>query len=105
MGSDSAPQQLTWYWACATFKAIDREGDRKKKHLWERTVFLLRSETPETARIKAHKLAKDKEHGYRSATNHDVYWELQEVERVEPLFDAEIADGTEVYWKLFECVR
>jgi len=91
-----------WYWVSATYKAVDPDKPRKR-HLWERTAFLIRADDGEAARSRAQQVAKDKEHEYQ-AKGGTVRWVLQDIEDIQSLHDAEIGDGTEVYWQFFERV-
>jgi hypothetical protein len=98
-----------WYWVEATFKAIHL-GVVRRKHLWQRIVFLIRG--PETDELsappsvwsKAEEVARRKEHQYEVAGGHTVRWVLQQVNEVRQLLDEEIIDGTEVHWEFFERV-
>lgn len=95
--------QLEWYWVSATYKAV-HAGVARRRHLWERTVFLVRAGDDAQAKVAAAEVARGKEHEYIAAGGDTVRWVLQEVEDVQPLFDADIGPGTEVYWTFFERV-
>jgi hypothetical protein len=94
---------MTWYWVSATFKAI-HSGPPRRRHRWEQIVFLIRAADAEDAARIAQEVARGKEHGYRGATGTVVTWKLQQIDRIEALFDREIRQGTEVYWRFFERV-
>lgn len=92
-----------WFWAAALFKAVHPKRPRRR-HLWERTVFLVRAPDETTARERAREIALGKEHEYVTATGDELRWTFQEIEDVQSLHDAELGAGTEVYWKFFERV-
>jgi hypothetical protein len=109
---DDAEQQ--WFWVKATYKAV-HVGAARKRHLWERNVFIVRG--PESAsaiypdaagdpelREKAEKIAREKEHEYVAAGGDTIRWVFQRIEQIQPIFDQKIGEGTEVYWELFERV-
>jgi hypothetical protein len=54
------------------------------------------------ARQRAVNLAQGKDHEYVCGTGELLRWVFQELESVQSLFDADFADGTEVYWTFFE---
>jgi hypothetical protein len=92
-----------WFWAAALFKAVHPKRPRKR-HLWERTVFLVRAPDEAAARERARDVALRKEHEYITATGDQLRWTFQEVEEVQSLHDAELGEGAEVYWQFFERV-
>jgi hypothetical protein len=99
---------LEWYWVAATYKAVHL-GRVRRRHLWERTVFLIRAASAEEATVIAQRVACDKEHEYLAVKGDTVRWVLQEVEDIQPLHDQVFEDGTEVFWQFFDridrCVR
>src|SRR5437870_2824802 len=97
---DADDQHLRWYWVAATYKSID-VGVQRKRHLWERTVFLVRAVSDAEAACAAERVARSKELEYVAAAGNRVRWTLQEVERVQELFDRCPEEGTEVYWEFF----
>jgi len=88
-----------WFYVAADYKSVHL-GKSRKRHLWERRVFVFRAR-PEEAADRAAGIAKQNEHEYVSATGDHVRWELQEIESLAELFDDEITEGTEVYWDYF----
>lgn len=44
------------------------------------------------------------EQEYEAAAGNTVRWEFQSIEMILELFDAELADGSEVCWEFFERV-
>jgi hypothetical protein len=92
-----------WYWVSATYKAVHL-GVPRKRHLWERTVFLIRASSDAEAADVARQVAREKEHEYLAAGGDMVRWVLQEVEEIHELFESDIQQGTEVYWEFFERV-
>jgi hypothetical protein len=88
-----------WFYVAADYKSV-HIGKSRKRHLWERRVFVFRAR-PEEAADRAARIAKQNEHEYISATGDRVRWELQAIESSAELFDDEITDGTEVYWDWF----
>jgi hypothetical protein len=101
MPDEGSEQQ--WFWAAALFKAVHPDRPRKR-HLWERTVFLVRATNETDARERARVVALRKEHEYVTAMDNRLRWTFQEVEEVQSLFDTEVGEGTEVYWQFFERV-
>jgi hypothetical protein len=96
-------EQLEWYWVSALFKAV-HIGSSRKRHLWERTVFLVRATSGPKATDIAEKVARGKEEEYLAAGGDKVRWVFQEIEKIQPLVDERFEDGTEVYWEFFERV-
>lgn len=92
-----------WFWAAALFKAVYPERPRKR-HLWERTVFLVRAVHETAARERAREVALGKELEYVTATGEHLRWTFQELESVQSRHDDELGEGTEVYWEFFERV-
>lgn len=91
-----------WFWARVLMKSTRPERARRR-HLWERLVFLLRAGDLDDARVRAEAIARSKEHEYVAATGDRVRWVFQTIEDVQELMDP-IGDGTEVYWEFFERV-
>jgi transcriptional antiterminator Rof (Rho-off) len=91
-----------WYWVSATFKAV-HSGRPRRRHLWERTVFLLQVEGDTDIHAAARDLALAKEHEYLNPAGETVRWVLQEIERIESLHD-DLGPGAEVFWQFFERV-
>ena len=91
-----------WYWARTLMKST-RPDRARRRHLWERLVFLVRAGDHEGARVRAEAIAREKEHEYVSATGDRVRWTFHAIEEVQELMDP-IGDGTEVYWEFFERV-
>jgi len=96
-------KDLKWFWVSVLFKA-EHLSKPRKRHLWERTVFLVRASNKESAECHAQQLAKDKEVEYEAANGDLVRWTYQNVECLNELHNDEITDGTEVYWEFFERV-
>lgn len=92
-----------WFWDAALFKAVHLERPRKR-HLWERTVFLVRAPDEASARERAREVALGKEHEYVTATGDRLRWAFQAVEEIQALVQDQLAEGTEVYWQFFERV-
>ena len=96
-------ERCRWYWVSATYKAV-HGGVSRRRHLWERTVFLIRAADDTEAATTAENVARQKEHEYEAAGGDTVRWTFQEIEAIQPLFDERVGEGTEVYWELFERV-
>ncbi|MHB1001538.1 MAG: DUF4288 domain-containing protein [Armatimonadota bacterium] len=90
-----------WYGFAAKYKSV-HVGKPRKRHLWERTFFVIFASDDEHAELVAEKVAKEKEDEYLNMHNETVHWTLMEIEEVKPLFDESISNGTEVYWEFFE---
>lgn len=90
---------MLWFYVAADYKAV-HVGTKRKRHLWERKVFVFRT-TADKAESKALEIAKENEHEYISATGDLVRWTFMGIESTSELFDKEITDGTEVYWDWF----
>lgn len=92
-----------WYSATVLLKSV-YPGEPRKRHLWERTTFLLRASEDCSLEEKAERLARAMEHEYENPYGQLVRWEFQSIERIQELFDAELTDGSEVVWEFFERV-
>ncbi len=90
-----------WYWVSALFKAV-HVGKARKRHLWERMVFLVQATTEERAHQVAERVARKKQHEYLGGTGDLIRWTFEEIEEMQPLLDEEFVNGTEVYWTFFE---
>lgn len=97
-------RKTQWYWVAATCKAVHKSEPRRRRYLWERTIFLVQAANDHECREKAMIQAEQKQHSYVSATGSSVRWVFQEIEELQPLHSEEFTDGTEVYWKFFERV-
>lgn len=94
---------VRWWWVSALYKCVHINKPRRR-HLWERTVFLIRASDAQEAERVAWEVGRGKEHEYQVAGGETVRWALHSIEQCMDLFDAEIGQGTEVYWALFERV-
>lgn len=92
-----------WFWAAVLFKAVHPDRPRKR-HLWERKVFLVRATDEASARERAREVALGKEHEYVTATGDRLRWTFHAVEEIQALVQDQLAEGTEVYWQFFERV-
>jgi len=92
-----------WYGVSAVYKAI-HVGARRRRHLWERIIFVIQAASEPAADEIALQVARDKEREYVGGGGDVISWVLQEVEKVEEILDAEIREGTEVLWEFFERV-
>jgi hypothetical protein len=92
-----------WFWVAATFKAV-HESQPRRRHLWEKTVFLIQASDEHECRAKAIAHAEQKQHSYFTASGSLLSWVFQEIEEVQALLSGEVTDGTEVYWQFFERV-
>ena len=90
---------MLWFYVAADYKAV-HVGTKRKRHLWERRVFVFRT-TADKAESKALEIAKENEHEYISATGDLVRWTFMGIESTSELFDKGITNGTEVYWDWF----
>jgi hypothetical protein len=101
--------EQSWYFVRATYKAVHL-GRVRRRHLWERTVFLIRAlgndglVPHEMAVLRANEVAREKEHEYEVEGGDTVRWVFQQIEDIQPLVDEPFGDGTEVYWEFFERV-
>lgn len=91
-----------WFSVTAEYKAIHL-GKARKRHLWERRVFIFHA-APQNADKIAAQVAKGQEHQYESATGDTIKWTMQNIVSVLELFDASPKHGTEVDWGYFERV-
>jgi|GEM_PF-6680480 hypothetical protein len=87
---------MGWYWVEYIMRS-EYIGKPRKRVLYERAVLLLRASDPEHAAEQGRVLAESKEHSYVTARGEDLRWVLDKIERVEPVLDDTIMDGTEVY--------
>lgn len=94
-----------WFWVCALYKSErgSKKEAQRKRHLWERRVFLIRAVRGEERRM-AREAAKAHEHKYKNARGETVYWRLKSIESYAELFDKRVSNGTEVFWEFFERV-
>jgi hypothetical protein len=90
-----------WYWVAATYKAV-HVGKTRKRHLWERTVFLVQAANEDEASRLAEQVGREKEVEYLAAGGDTVRWVFQGIERMEQLLDERFENGTEVYWEFFK---
>jgi hypothetical protein len=76
------------------------DGGPPAPALYEETVVLLKS-TPDIAEaeMKAAKLGKKASHDYKNPDGETVAWTFKEVLEVIRLNDAEINEGSEVYFR------
>ena len=89
-----------WYSAKALFRC-EVEGDRRKRILFEETIFLLRAPYEEEARKKALAIARKKQLSYNNMFGKRVRWKFHKLLEVLYLIDQKMAPGAEVYWRLF----
>jgi len=92
-----------WWSVTANYKAVHPD-EKRRRHLWERIVFLAQAADEESARKLGASIAKSKEHSYKSGNGDYVKWQFIELLDVKELFDQQITSGTEVDWKFFERV-
>jgi hypothetical protein len=79
-------------------------GLPRRRHLWERNVFLIQAPDQETACLKADQFARDKQISYLNDRGETVSWVFQEIEEIKLLDDETLTDGSEVDWHFFERV-
>lgn len=93
----------SWFWARALYKAEHggKAGRNRKRHLWERCVFLFRAARG-SERLVARRVAKSKETRYKNHLGETISWRLKEIEAFSEVMDARIVNGTEVYWEFFQ---
>ncbi len=92
----------SWFWVCALYKSErgGKKGRLRKRHLWERRVFVIRAARGDERRI-ARQVAEAHEQKFKNGAGETVYWRLKEIEAYAELFDKRITSGTEVYWNFF----
>lgn len=90
-----------WWAATATFKAV-HVGKKRRRHLWEKTTFLVRAATEDDARAKSLVIAKSKEYTYEAVVGDAIAWQFDEVVGLQELFDQELREGTEVAWSFYK---
>jgi hypothetical protein len=100
---EGGKHESPWYWVAATYKSV-HIGVSRKRHVWQRIVFLIRALDEDEAAIIAHQVALAKEHEYLVDGGDTLRWVFQEIEEIHGVFDREIGQGTEVYWEFFERV-
>jgi Domain of unknown function (DUF4288) len=66
--------------------------------LYEDCILLIQAEDDVHARRKGDAAARKSSHQYANSFGETVRWEFREVLDVKQLFDAEIRDGSEVYY-------
>ena len=95
--------ETAWYWAAALFKSV-HVGKPRRRHLWQRSVFLVRAGTAPKAAQRAEALAVGMEHEYKGGTGDFIRWQFQSIEAIHPLDGEEVGEGAEVYWQFYEKV-
>lgn len=90
-----------WYSARALFRC-EVQGDKRKRILFEETIFLLRARFDAEARKNALKIARKKQHSYNNVYKERVRWKFHRLLEVLHLIDQRLVPGAEVYWRLFK---
>jgi hypothetical protein len=109
MEDESQAGEQSWYCVKATYKAVN-PGRPRRRHLWERNVFLIRAPRSDEidphpmALLRAEEVARGKEHEYEVEGGKVCRWVFQQIEAVLQLGEVELEDGVEVYWEMFERV-
>ncbi len=93
-----------WFSARALFRC-EVEGDKRKRILFEETIFLLRASHDEEAKKIALTIARKKQLSYDNMYKQRVRWKLHKLVEVLYLIDQRMAPGAEVYWRLFHKKR
>ena len=101
-GLSAAKAEESWFWVSALYKSErgGKLGRARKRHLWERRVFVIRAARGDERRV-AKQVAKQNEQTYKNGAGETIYWRLKEIEAYAELFDRRITSGTEVYWNFF----
>jgi hypothetical protein len=92
----------SWYSVTANYKAVHL-GKRRRRHLWEQTIFLIAATSDDEAQQLGFDIAKAKECQYL-AKGEQVRWQLIEIVDVKEFIDQALKQGMEVGWRFFEKV-
>jgi len=95
---------MIWYSARVLFRCVV-QGDKRKRILFEETIFLVRARYDEEARKNALAIARKKQLSYNNMFKQKVRWKFHKLLEVLPLIDQRMVPGAEVYWRLFERKR
>lgn len=90
---------MIWYTVEALFKCevMDKTPD---DILYEKTVFLIKSDNPGDNEQKAQQIAKQFEVTYQNEVKDDVRWQFVKLLQIQSLEVAELHDGIEVHSQL-----
>lgn len=90
----------TWFSAKLLFRA-DVEGDSGDGSLFEESVRILRGIDEADVQRAANLLGKKEEHDYKNDAGQIVRWRFIETLEVQDLCEEALADGSEVYSRMF----
>lgn len=89
---------MDWYSVRVLVRATGK-GQPRRVPLYEDRLLLVRAKSHNAAQKKAEKIVRKNEVPYKNCFGHTVRWRLAHVYESVHLFDKELGDGTEVYWR------
>lgn len=90
---------MPWYSVRVLLCIAVKGRPRRKVEQYEDRILLVRSRSHDGAQRKASKLVRRTERPYKNVYGQVVHWKLRTVYESVELFDAQLRDGTEVYWR------
>ena len=91
--------EKTWFTAECIYYRHGPENLSPDAIAAEVRYFLIGAASEEEAHEKALPIAKQREHSYINADGDPLEWRLKGVARVVELFDRELKEGSEVFYK------
>ncbi len=91
-------RKVGWYTVRVLIKATGR-GQPTALPLFEDRLVLVRAKNHDEAERKASTIVRKTEKPYKNPFGNVVRWKLAKVYESVELFDENIVDGTEVYWR------
>ena len=91
--------EKTWFTAECIYYRHGLESLTPDAIVAEARYFLIEAASEEQAHEKAIAIAKHREHSYINADGDPLEWRLKGVARVVELFDRELKEGSEVFYK------
>jgi hypothetical protein len=90
-----------WYSARLLLESVVKDDDATET-LFEDRVVLLRASSDAEAKAKAHRIGKSQEQEYLNADGAAVRWVFRELLDINPLYDNQLEEGSEVYSQLLD---
>ena len=89
---------MDWYSVRVLMRCTGK-GQAKRIPLYEDRLVLVKARSHEAAQKKAEKLVKENEVPMKNSLGNTFRWRLVHVYECVHLFDKELKEGTEVYWR------
>lgn len=87
-----------WYAVETLFRC--NEEKESGLTLYDKRIFLIKSETVDSARQKANQIASTSEVTYQNSDSEQVHWEFLRILEIQELCEGELYDGIEVFSQL-----